>query len=409
MTDSLKKSYAKLLMEVGLNLQKGQNLVISCPVECADFARVCVTAAYEHGAREVTMNWGDDFISKERYLKADNGVFDEFPRWKADFMNSAAEEHYAFLHIYSEDPEALSGVDPDRIVRASNAASNAIKNYREKQMTSYFQWCIGSVPSLNWARKVFPGKSDDEAMASLWTAILDTVRVYEGKDPVKLWKEHIATLKARVKKLNDYNFKSLHYTNSLGTDLTVELADDHYWEGGDEADSDGNFFCANMPTEEIFTCPKKSGVNGIVYSAKPLSLNGDIADNFSFTFEKGKIVKITAEKGYELLKSETEIDEGASYLGEVALVPYDSPISNSGILYYNTLFDENASCHFAFGEAYPLIKGGREMTKEQLEEKGVNFSFTHTDFMIGTKDLSIVGTTHDGREIPIFENGNFAL
>ena len=403
------KAYADLLVTVGLNIQKGQTLVITSPVECAEFARLCVTAAYEHGCREVIMNWVDDFISKERYLKADPEVFDEFYQWKADFYNMSAENGWAWLRIDADDPEALSGVDPNRIMRASKASSEKTKSFRTKQMTSYFPWCVASAPSKAWAKKVFPDKTESEAMEALWEAILSSCRVFEGGDPIKEWEKHIDTLRRRTEKLNEYNFKYLRYKNSAGTDLEIELPDGHYWEGGNEKDGKGVFFCANMPTEEIFTVPKFDGVNGTVVSSKPLSLNGDIAENFTFTFKSGKITHITAEKGLELLKSETSIDEGASYLGEVALVPYDSPISNSGILFYNTLFDENASCHLAFGDAYPLIKGGKDMNKEELRATGVNTSITHTDFMVGTRDLSIIGVTHDGTEIEVFINGNFAF
>ena len=409
MKESRIRAYAKLLLEIGLNLQKGETLVISSPVECASFARICVSEAYARGCRDVIMNWGDDYINKERYLKADNAVFDEVPKWKADFYNSAAENNYAWLHIDAEDPEALSGVDPDRIMRMSRASSNAVKYYRDKQMASLFKWCVASAPSQAWANKVFPELTPCDAYEALWDAILDSVRVYDDNDPISDWNEHISKLKGRVEKLNNYSFKYLKYKNSLGTDLTVELPEGHYWEGGTEPDPSGVDFCANMPTEEIFTAPKYDGVNGVVYSSKPLSINGDIADRFSFTFKGGKITEITAEKGLELLKAETTIDEGASYLGEVALVPYDSPISNSNILFYNTLFDENASCHLAFGEAYPMISGGKEMSKEELKAAGVNVSITHTDFMIGTEDMSIIGVTGDGQEVTVFKDGNFAF
>lgn len=409
MKESRINAYANLLIEIGVNLQKGETLVISSPVECADFARRCVTEAYKKGCREVIMNWTDSYITKERYLKAEESVFDEFPAWKADFYNSAAEKKYAWLHIDADDPEALSGVDPDRIIRMSRVSSESVKFYKDQQMASIFKWCVASVPSEAWSKKVFPDRSVEEAIEALWNAILDSVRVWDDNDPVEAWEYHISTLKNRVRKLNNYNFKYLKYKNSIGTDLTVELPDGHYWEGGDEADASNVLFCANMPTEEIFTVPKYDGVNGVVYSSKPLSLNGNLVENFSFTFKDGRIVKIEAEKGLDLLKKETTIDDGASYLGEVALVPYDSPISNSNILFYNTLFDENASCHLAFGEAYPLIKGGKEMSKHELKAAGVNTSITHTDFMIGTKDLMITGVTHEGVEVPVFENGNFVF
>lgn len=409
MKTELMEKYAGLILKTGLNLQKGQSLVITCPVECADFARLCTKTAYDMGAREVILNWIDDFITRQKYLKADSSVFDTFPAWRKAFYDEAADGKYAWLRIDADDPESLSGVDPDRILRSSRASAEPLENFRDKQMVNYFKWCIASVPSKAWAKRVFPDLTEGEAMESLWQAILSSVRVNESSDPVSNWKEHISTLKNRVNILNSYRFRYLHYKNSLGTDLKIELPPTHFWEGGSEKDSDGADFCANMPTEEIYTVPKKDGVNGIVYSSKPLSINGNIAENFSFRFENGKIVEIKAEKGLELLKTETSLDAGASYLGEVALVPYNSPISNSGILFYNTLFDENASCHLAFGDSYPLIEGGRDMTKEELKKAGINSSITHTDFMVGTADLSITGITWDGEEIEVFKDGNFTF
>ena len=248
------------------------------------------------------------------------------------------------------------------------------------------------------------------AVAALWDAILKTVRVTGDGNAEARWREHIALLTARKEKLNALRFKSLHYTNSLGTDLTIELPDDHLWAAGNSVMKNGVEFVANMPTEEIFTAPLKTGINGVVYAALPLVNDGNIIDKFYFVIREGKIVEAHAEKGEEFLKAAISVDEGASYFGEVALVPYDSPISNQKILYYNTLFDENASCHLAFGEAYPeCIEGGESMTREEVQAHGLNYSLTHVDFMVGTADLSIVGTTHDGREIPVFVNGNFAI
>ena len=246
-------------------------------------------------------------------------------------------------------------------------------------------------------------------MALLWDAIFSACRVSGTGDAVARWREHLKTLRERTEKLNAYRFRSLHYQNSLGTDLTVELPEGHLWQSGEEKTPKGQPFVANMPTEEIFTAPLREGINGVVYASMPLVHDGNIIDKFHFVVRDGQIVEAVAEKGEDVLRAAISVDEGASYFGEVALVPYDSPISNLKLLFYNTLFDENAACHIAFGEAYPCIEGGRDMTKEQLKEKGLNDSITHVDFMIGTKDLSIVGTTHDGREIPVFVNGNFAL
>lgn len=403
------KAYARLLIEVGLNIQKGQPLVISSPVDCAPFARLCASAAYKAGCKEVFMNWTDDYMTREKYLHGDDSIFDMFPSWTAEFYNTVSAMGAGWLGISASDPEALSGVDPDRIRRASIASGNAIKPFRKRQMTNFFPWCVASVPTAAWAKKVYPNLEEKDAVTKLWLAILDAVRVYENDDPVKQWHTHTANLQKRVDMLNHYNFKYLKYKNSLGTDLTVELPENHIWEGGSEQTESGIDFCANMPTEEVFTAPKRDGVNGIVYASKPLVVNGNIAEGFSFQLKDGKITEITAKKGKELLEKAIAVDEGSAYLGEVALVPYDSPISNSNTLFYNTLFDENASCHLAFGEAYPCIKDGAKMTPEELKKAGLNTSFSHEDFMVGTSDLEITGVTHDGKEIPVFQNGNFAF
>jgi len=403
------ESYAELLVKVGLNIQKGQTLVASCPVECAPFMRLVADAAYDCGAREVVMVWNDDHMTRQKYLHADSSVFDSFPRWTADMYNSLADEQAARLAIHSEDPEVLTGVDPDRLRRAGFASGTALAPFRRMQSSYYFPWCVASAPCTAWAKKIFPEKSDADAYDALWDAILNASRVFEGGDPIAEWQKHNAALAERVKKLESYDFKSLRYKNSLGTDLYIELPEQHIWRGGAKNAGTGVRFNANIPTEECFTAPVRTGVEGIAFASKPLVTGGSVADGFSFTFEKGKIVDVKAERGQKLLENAISVDEGASYLGEVALVPYDSPISKSGILFYNTLFDENASCHLAFGSSYPCVKGGTEMSREELDRRGLNASMTHQDFMVGTPDLSIIGTTHDGKEVPIFVDGNFAF
>lgn len=403
------KEYAALLAQVGLNIQPGQRLVISSPVECAYFARLCASAAYDVGCREVVMNWHDDALAREKYLRADSSVFDEVPLWRQHFFNDHANEGAAYLAISAEDPENLKGVDPDRLVRAQRAGGKALADFYRLQMSSGFPWCIASIPIPSWAARVFPDVPEDEAMAKLWEAIFHTMRINGDGKSAQRWQQHIEQLAERKEKMNALNFKSLHYTNALGTDLTVELPEGHIWESGDDVTQKGQTFVANMPTEELFTAPLRTGINGVVYASMPLVNDGNIIDGFRFTVKDGKIVEAVAQKGQEFLEAAISVDEGACYFGEVALVPYDSPISNLKLLFYNTLFDENAACHIAFGEAYPCIEGGRDMTKEQLKEKGLNDSITHVDFMIGTKDLQIVGTTHDGREIPVFVDGNFAI
>lgn len=356
------------------------------------------------------MNWSDDYLSRQKFLRADASVFDDTPEWREKFFTSYAEMGAAYLAIAASDPETLKGVDPDRLVRSQKSGSVLRKTFDRLQMSNGFPWCIASVPIPSWAATVFPELPEDQAMEKLWDAILRSVRIQGDGTAVSAWRQHLDTLSRRKDLLNKYHFKYLHYTNSLGTDLTIQLPEDHLWASGNSVMKNGVEFVANMPTEEIFTAPLKTGINGVVYSAMPLVDSGNIIDKFYFIIRDGKIVEAHAEKGEEFLKAAISVDEGASYFGEVALVPYDSPISNQKILFYNTLFDENASCHLAFGEAYPeCIEGGESMTREEVQAHGLNYSLTHVDFMVGTADLSIVGTTHDGREIPVFINGNFAI
>ena len=404
------EEYAKLLVEVGVNIQKGQNLVISCPVDCAWFARLCTKAAYAAGCREVIISWRDDQLNREWFLHAADDVFDTVPEWKIRFSTDYARAGAAFLHIGGSDPEILKGVDQDRLGRSARSSGRDLEEFRRLQMSNAVPWSIGAIPVPSWAKKVFPDCSEAEAVEKLWNAILTSVRVTGDGKAVQRWKEHLDTLQVRIDKLNALRLESLHYTNSLGTDLTIRLPEDHIWGGGDGVSKAGIHFIANMPTEEIFTAPLRDGIDGVVYASMPLVLKGEVVDKFHFIIKEGKITEIHAQAGEEKLKAETTLDEGASYFGEVALVPYDSPIRNQELLFYNTLFDENAACHLAFGEAYSeCIKGGENMTKEELKAHGLNDSITHVDFMVGTADLNITGRTHSGEEIPIFINGNFAL
>ena len=409
MNNELLEKYALLLVKTGINIQKDQTLVINSPIECASFARIVSRIAYVEGAREVVINWRDELSSKIRFLLAPEEVFEEFPDWQRDFYLSNARKGAAFLNISASDPELMKDVNPDRMAKAQKASSTAIKEYRERLMSNKNVWCVASIPTVAWAKKVFPKVSEDEAVEKLWNSIFKTVRV-DTEDPVASWETHKSNLKKSMDFLNSNNFKYLHYKNSLGTDLKIELPENHLWLGGSEYTPEGIEFIANMPTEEVFTLPKKTGVNGIVVSSKPLNYNGNLIEEFSLTFEQGRIVDFKAEKGYDILKKMIETDEGSYYLGEVALVPHDSPISNSNILFYNTLFDENASCHLAIGKAYPVcIKNGENLSDKELVKLEVNDSFVHEDFMVGTEDLQIIGITADGKEIPIFKNGNFAF
>ena len=408
--DEKLREYARLLVEVGVNLQKGQTLVISSPVDCAPFARLCAEAAYAVGAREVVMRWGDDTISRLTFLHAADELFDSVPEWMKVMMNGLAEEGAAFLSIIGNDPEAFLGVDPERMLRSSRASGRDLAPFRTRLMANRNSWSIGAIPVPSWAKKVFPDCGGDEAMEKLWDAIFKSVRITGAGDAVERWRAHEALLRARIDRLNAWHFESLHYRNGLGTDLVVRLPKGHLWAGGSSATPEGLRFIANMPTEEIFTAPQRDGVNGVVYAAMPLVYNGNIIEGIRFVVREGRIVEAHADKGEELLLTAIDVDEGARYFGEAALVPYDSPIRNQEILFYETLFDENAACHIAFGDAYPeCLQGGENMSREELAAAGLNHSDTHVDFMIGTRDLSIVGTQADGTQIEIFRDGSFTF
>lgn len=401
------KEYANLLVRIGLNVQSGQQVNIFAPVDCAILVRACAEACYDAGAREVVVMWNDDKISRMKYLRAADAVFDEMPAWLKTFYDSALENKCPHLAIVGDDPESLKGVDPTRIQRWRQTTGRAIEAYYKAQTNNDFQWLVAACPTPAWANMVFPGA--DNAIEQLWEAVFAAVRVTGDGKAVERWAEHVREQKKLVAKLNEYAFTTLHYRSGLGTDLTVGLPENHFWTGASELAGNGVEFIANLPTEEIFSLPHKDRVNGRVYASKPLSLNGNLVDGFWLELKDGRIVDLHADVGEEYLRKSVTLDEGSSYLGEVALVPYDSPISNTGILFYETLFDENAACHFAFGEAYPCIHGADKLSPDEQKELGINQSINHVDFMVGTADLEIVGTTHDGREIKVFENGNFAL
>ena len=404
--------YARLVVRVGVNLRKGQTLVVSSPIECADFARSIQKEAYEAGAREVVFRWNDEKSARVTYDLAPDEIFDESPEWLRVFSDGYADAGAAFVSIAASDPELMKGVDPKRISRKNKANNVALEHYRSRLMSNRNAWCVASVPTEAWARKVFPGKPGPEAMEALWDAIAKTVRVDQA-DPVAAWRAHQAALNARLAFLNGHAFKALRYRNAAGTDLTIALPAGHVWFGGGDdivGAAETYAFVANMPTEEVFTMPRRDGANGRIVSTMPLNYNGNLVEDFWFRLEDGVVVDFGARKGAEVLREMLDTDEGARRLGEVALVPYESPISRMGILFYNTLFDENASCHFALGKAYPTcIAGGPEMSKQELLAAGVNDSLIHVDFMVGSKDLEIVGVMADGSEVPVFTKGNFAL
>ncbi len=400
--------YARLVVKTGVNIQQNQVLVISSPIECADFARLMAEVAYAEGARDVVINWRDELFSKLRYMLAPEEVFEEFPQWEKDLYVSNANKGAAFISISASDPELMKEVDSERISKSQKSRNIALSEFYDRTMSNWNSWCVASVPTAAWAMKVFPEMDPDGAVEKLWELIFKAVRI-DTNDPVAAWDAHKQNLKQRIDFLNEKKFKCLQYKNSKGTDLIIELPEGHIWLGGSEKTQEGLEFIANMPTEEIFTLPSKYGVHGTVVSTMPLNYHGKLIENFQFTFKDGRVVDFKADKEYSVLKKMLETDENAVYLGEVALVPHDSPISNTKVLFYNTLFDENASCHLALGEAYPVsLKDGEDMTKEELEKAGVNSSLIHVDFMIGSEDLEITGITNDGEMVPIFVKGNWA-
>ncbi|SCY38653.1 aminopeptidase [Alkaliphilus peptidifermentans] len=402
------EKYADLALKVGINLQKNQTLVINAPIDSAVFVRQVAKKAYFYGAKNVHIEWHDEETTLIKYQHAPDEAFKEYPLWKAKGFEEMAADGAAFLSISATNPDLLKDVDPERIAVANKTSALALQEFKKYTQTAKVSWAIVSVPTKEWAAKVFPNSDVDRQVDLLWEKIFMVTRI-DQENPIDAWKIHINNLKARLTYLNDTKFRRLHF-KAPGSNLTAELPDSHLWIGGGIKNAQGIDFVPNMPTEEVFTLPLKTGVNGTVKSTKPLNYGGKLIEDFSLTFEKGRIVDYSATVGYESLKKLIETDEGAHYLGEIALVPHHSPVSNSNVVFYNTLFDENASVHLALGMAYPLcIKNGGQMSKEELEENGANTSLIHIDFMIGSEEMDIDGETSDGKIIPVFRKGNWAI
>ncbi|TVX99041.1 aminopeptidase [Cohnella terricola] len=403
----LLNKYAELVIRVGVNIQAGQVLIVHAPIETAELTRAIVAKAYEAGAKYVLVEWGDDAVTRARFEKGSDDSFDYYPQWQADSMVKFAEEGGAILHIKVPNPDLYQGIDSGKVSRAVKAAAVANKEYSKYTRNSKISWSLIKAPTRAWANKVFADLREEERVDAMWEAIFHMVRVY-ADDPVAAWQEHIWQLKTRQDLLNDKCYKSLRY-RAPGTDIRVELPEGHIWRGGGGENEKGVYFVANMPTEEVYTMPHRLGVNGTVKSTLPLNLNGRLVEGITFTFKDGKVVSYDAESGGEHLASLLDTDEGASYLGEIALVPHDSPISNMNRVFYNTGIDENASCHFALGSAYPVnLEGGTKLSPDELLERGANVSLTHVDFMIGCADLDIDGELPDGTCEPVFRKGNWA-
>lgn len=402
------EKYAHLLVVCGLNVREGQEVVIQCGLDQPDFVAMVVEECYRHGAKRVTVKWSYMPVSKLNLIYRSEETLSEVTLTEKAEWQTRVDTLSCLLWLDSDDPDGLDGTDNGKISRANMARYPIIKPYRDAIENKY-QWCIASVPGKEWARKVFPDLSAEAAVEKLWEAILTASRVDD--DPVAAWKEHNEDLAKRCKFLNDSRFDKLEYRSSNGTDFTVGLNEKGIFCGGGENTlGAGVYFNPNIPSEEVFTSPMKGRADGKVVATKPLSYQGKLIENFWVEFKDGKAVKVGAERNQDLLEKMISMDEGASYLGEVALIAYDSPINNTGILFYNTLFDENASCHLALGRGFNgCLEGYENYTNEQCIEMGINESMIHVDFMIGSKDLSIVGITKDGKRVQIFKNGNWAF
>ncbi|WP_414052254.1 aminopeptidase [Macrococcus animalis] len=402
------KKYAELLVKVGMNVQKNQRVYIRATVDAKDFVHMIVEEAYKAGSSDVKINYADDRLAQLNFKYRDQSAFESVPQYQIDERMDYAKDYAAQLALISSSPENLKDADPAKVSANMKAYGAGFKEYMKMMQSDQFAWTVAAYPSYEWAKLVFPELDEEMAFEKLLDAILESVRM-NAEDPVQAWVEHNDNLHTKADYLNKKAYVALHY-KAPGTDLKVGLPKGHIWSGASSTSKDGVSFMANMPTEEVFSVPHKDEVDGTVSSTLPLSYGGNIIDEFTLTFKDGVVVDFDAKVGKDILEGLLNSDEHARRLGEVALVPHDSPISNSKILYYNTLFDENASCHLALGSAYPFcIEGGKEMSDEELAANGLNNSITHEDFMIGSSEMNIMGITSDGQEEPIFVNGNWAF
>ncbi|MBO4453333.1 MAG: aminopeptidase [Clostridia bacterium] len=408
MKKSVLRQYAALLVRVGVNIQKGQELRIVSDVEAADFVRLVAEEGYRAGASNVYVDWLDQKISRLGYQKRGLRSLCKVPEWKVEKVRYEAKTLPAAIHIDCEDPDNLRGINQEKVSRAIIAYSSRVKPYRD-EMENKYQWLVAAYPGKAWAKKMFPDDRTSVAVEKLWKAILDSCMVDGINDPFKAWEKKNADFTGRCERLNKLRFDYLEYKSSNGTDFRCALMPQSLWAGGGENTLGGVYFNPNMPTEEIFTTPKSGDCEGRLVSTMPLSLRGVLVENFYIDFKDGKAVSWHAEKGEEALSKLIATDEGSCKLGELALVPVDSAISKSGLLYYNTLFDENASCHVALGAGYTSnVEGFAGMTMKELYALGVNDSMVHVDFMIGAGDLCVTGYK-DGVATPVFVNGRFVI
>ena len=405
MKKTVLREYARLIVRAGMNVQKGQEVQIRAGLDQPEFVKLVVEECYK--AKEVVVQFDYQPLQKVHVRYQSVKTLGEVKEWQ-----KAKQQHFCdvlpcTLYLMSDDPDGLKGINMKKMAQARQLSYPIIKSYADQRENKQ-QWCIAAVPGAAWAKKMFPGMSKNQAMEKLWEAIIFTSRVTE--DSVATWKEHSANLKARCQYLNSLGIEKLHYTAENGTDLTVGMMSKGRFCGGSDTSLQGISFNPNIPTEECFISPKRGEAEGIVYSTKPLSYHGQLIDKFWMRFEGGKVVESGAQTGEELLKTILSMDEGAAYLGECALVPEESPIAESGLLFYNTLFDENASCHLAIGRGYAdTIEGFEELSLDECREMGLNDSMIHEDFMIGCRSMNIDAITSDGKTVAIFRNGNWAF
>ncbi len=402
------KKYAQLIVKCGLNVQNGQEVIVRCDLDQPEFVAMVVEECYKAGAERVNVEWSYMPVTKLNYIYRSEESLADFSAEDKAKLDRRLEKLSCLLWLDSDDPDGLTGTDHEKIARARMKRYPFVKPYNDALENKY-QWCIASVPGKAWAKKVFPELTEEDAVEKLWEAILYTSRVDE--DPVAAWARHNKTLAQRCKFLNEYKFDRLEYKSSNGTDFTVGLIDKGIFAGGGETTLGSNiYFNPNIPSEEVFTSPMRGRAEGRVVATKPLSYQGKLIENFWIEFKDGKVVDTYAEKNGDLLKQMVSMDEGAAYLGECALIAFDSPINNTGILFYNTLFDENASCHLALGRGFNnCLENYENYSFEQCKEIGINDSMIHVDFMIGSKDMSIVGITKDGKRVQIFKDGNWVI
>ena len=408
-TKEILQSYARLIVRTGANVQPGQVVLLNIAVEQHEFAAMVIEECYQAGAKKVNVDWSSDAQSRLNYLYADQDTLAAVLPWEEEKAKQMTEDLPCRIFVVSEDPDAMAEVDPEKLSGVARSRSTVLKPYRD-EIDGKHQWTIAAIPSEPWAEKCFPEDTPEAAMQKLWDAILYTVRVHGDNDPVADWKAHTDFIEEKAKWLNDQGFSSLRYHSENGTDFTVELIPGAKWEGaGTTNPLNSAFYIPNMPTEEIFTSPMAGKCQGTLVSTKPLSWNSQLIEDFSITFENGHAVSCRAEKGQALLEKMIRMDEGADMLGEVALVPKESPVNGCGFLFYETLFDENACCHVALGAGFKeVLPGGDDLTTAQAKEQGINDSIIHVDFMVGSDDLSIDGIRPDGSEAPIFRNGTWA-